>query len=138
MMLVSVFLYPTRYKNESSFTRCTELCVMRKSKSMHVSYLNSRAYEKHFTRDYDLSRQCTEFCLENHNTCIGNCSTETLCLFSCDSELTGCLMSCPCQVDCPFGCQECPNQFCKCHNFETKPEYLECEVRVLTYSITIS
>ena len=79
-----------------------------------------------FFSDLSLNSECIEYCDEKQESCRSQCSRNTTCIFQCNYEAVDCLSSCPCFKDCPNGCDDCLTPFCKCHDYETSLNYLEC------------
>ena len=49
------------------------------------------------------------------------------CLSECDANMVECISGCPCQAQCPGGCDECNSAFCKCQSDEPSNDQIECE-----------
>ena len=44
--------------------------------------------------------------------CYNECDNDTTCMAKCNRDLPDCIISCPCQDGCPFGCYKCDNPIC--------------------------
>ena len=50
--------------------------------------------------------------------------------YDCYSSLTACINQCPCQENCPKGCEDCENSICECQDLSNSPSYKVCEKQV--------
>ena len=62
--------------------------------------------------------------------CLEEC-LDDVCSYECDISFASCINSCPCQSDCPLGCEGCQSSFCKCRDADLSPEFLECKEMIL-------
>ncbi|CBY23988.1 unnamed protein product [Oikopleura dioica] len=58
--------------------------------------------------DPEISDQCLAECRLNYLECRANCDSQ-ICNSACVTEFADCESSCPCSLDCPTGCQDCPD-----------------------------
>ena len=75
---------------------------------------------------------CLNNCLSNFGDCKETCVGNSTCQLEFGIDLTSCLNSCPCQSDCPTGCEECESDFCqgeKCRDPEANEDFIACEER---------
>ena len=79
-------------------------------------------------RDEDVGAKCETQCELEYVDCTLSCS-DTNCLIDCGRALTDCVqglnmdecsimnnhfLDCPCNINCPNGCNGCPNPICVC------------------------
>ena len=62
--------------------------------------------------DFKFAMKCMDNCYLDQQTCMIDCNKET-CRLSCYNGLTECINQCPCQVDCPRGCDGCNHSVCE-------------------------
>ncbi|CAG5109592.1 Oidioi.mRNA.OKI2018_I69.chr2.g4112.t1.cds [Oikopleura dioica] len=78
--------------------------------------------------DLDLGEICSTSCGNDLLACLGNCQNgDALCENSCVREGFDCIDGCPCHIDCPAGCQDCPADICNICAFpEENEEHIKC------------
>ena len=70
-------------------------------------------YEMKISRDYELALKCENSCENSLEKCISECGPDTSCISSCTRTHAFCLDGCPCNANCPSGCDSCPDSsFC--------------------------
>ena len=60
--------------------------------------------------DQDLQAKCEGICGQNYFECVGVCNGDHNCELLCLNDLPICALDCPCAVNCPNGCDGCPNE----------------------------
>ena len=83
--------------------------------------------------DEELGLECLDSCLLDYYECKEKCAGNSSCKLDCGIDLTNCLNSCPCQGDCPTGCEQCESDFCQgvqCRDPEANEDYIACEERI--------
>ena len=70
-----------------------------------------RLYE--IFRDEDVAAKCEEQCDMDYVGCTLSCQNSN-CLNECGRVLNDCLNDCPCNSNCPDGCNGCSNPICVC------------------------
>ena len=119
----------------------------RTARKFSTEIINNKELIFHF-RDYGLTYECIDYCTQNEAQCIGGCINNSTCSYDCAIEAITCKYFCPCADGCPevgvkffhflifqtlrsidprTGCENCPNDFCSCHNYEENPDYIGCE-----------
>ena len=101
---------------------------------MQVWVKVNRGVIKSRLSDEELGIECLDSCLLNYHECKEACTGSSSCKLDCGIDLTNCLNSCPCQGDCPTGCDQCESDFCQgvqCRDPEANEDYIACEERIL-------
>ena len=63
---------------------------------------------------------CEGICNQTYIDCVDRCG-ENECYTKCAANRESCLKACPCNDDCPDGCEFCNNQACACSVSTTSP-----------------
>ena len=83
-------------------------------------------------RDEELAVQCINYCADLVE-CNSNCGEDLSCIIECAAGQTDCIITCPCQADCPEDCDGCLTSFCQCKSGSDVPGLAECEANYLCY-----
>ncbi|CAG5104141.1 Oidioi.mRNA.OKI2018_I69.chr1.g1112.t1.cds [Oikopleura dioica] len=79
--------------------------------------------------DYDLGSLCDTDCRVDYIGCRQECS-EIVCENECVIIYGECLSDCPCGVNCPIGCENCPHPLCvpsPCDDLENNLDFQRCK-----------
>ena len=64
-------------------------------------------------------QMCEADCDTVYIECLFRCGQDA-CLSECAVELNRCIDRCPCNSNCPNGCEHCDNDACSCSNFPSE------------------
>ncbi|CAG5108118.1 Oidioi.mRNA.OKI2018_I69.chr1.g3641.t1.cds [Oikopleura dioica] len=78
--------------------------------------------------DLDLGELCSTNCSEDLLQCLSNCNSgDASCENACVREGFDCIDGCPCHIDCPGGCEDCPAEICDVCAFpEENEDHVKC------------
>ena len=76
--------------------------------------------------DLEHGSECVRNCRQmDHSDCACSDNDHT-CHINCAGQLAQCIQQCPCQKECPLGCDSCTSSFCQC-KVNTSDEKAQCE-----------
>jgi len=75
-----------------------------------LAFLLTQTHGQSNCPDQDLQAKCEGICGQNYFECTGLCNGDHNCELLCLNDLPICALDCPCAVNCPNGCDGCPNE----------------------------
>ncbi|CBY23939.1 unnamed protein product [Oikopleura dioica] len=92
-----------------------------------LAFLLTQTHGQSNCPDQDLQAKCEGICGQNYFECTGLCNGDHNCELLCLNDLPVCALDCPCAVNCPNGCDGCPNEVCSCYQPQLdSPFYKTC------------
>ncbi|CAG5101913.1 Oidioi.mRNA.OKI2018_I69.chr1.g58.t1.cds [Oikopleura dioica] len=78
--------------------------------------------------DLELGEICTSHCADEISKCMAECPPgDVSCENICIRDGFTCVDGCPCNIDCPTGCQDCPAFVCSaCFSPENNEDHVNC------------
>ena len=92
---------------------CYNLLTLRLLRKMNFLFLlNLKAIKSQECADYEFAIKCMDHCYLDQKICMTDCGEKETCRFECYNLMSDCLNQCPCQKECPRGCEACSHSIC--------------------------
>ncbi|CAG5113968.1 Oidioi.mRNA.OKI2018_I69.chr2.g8056.t1.cds [Oikopleura dioica] len=77
-------------------------------------------------KDWELEEKCLDQCRLIYTDCTQNCSDNT-CQTQCVNRYSACMADCPCNLNCPNGCDGCDHPLCNVCDAESNMHSQQCK-----------
>ena len=77
-------------------------------------------------KDWELEEKCLDQCRLIYTDCTQNCADNT-CQTQCVNRYSACMADCPCNLNCPNGCDGCDHPLCNVCDAESNMHSQQCK-----------
>ena len=82
-------------------------------KMLLILFISLQVIKSQECADYEFAMKCMDQCYLDQQRCMIDCEEEEICRFGCYNFVSDCINRCPCQTECPRGCDGCYHSVCE-------------------------